>query len=67
MQGLAPFTGRAGKGVGRALRHHGYELVAEPESFIVTKANRLVPEEDERAKTWGARLAALAGGPVNGS
>ncbi len=69
MQGPAPCTGRAAKGVGRALRHHGYELVAEPESFIVTKENRLVPEEDERAKTWGARLAALSAplaAPVTG-
>ncbi len=70
MQGPAPFTGRASKGVGRALRHHGYELVAEPESFVVTKDNRLVPEEDERARTWGARLAAMSAalaGPVHGS
>ena len=70
MQGPAPFTGRAAKGVGRSLRHHGYDLVAEPESFIVTRENRLVPEEDERAKTWGARLAALCAplaGPATGS
>jgi hypothetical protein len=58
MDGPAAFTGRASKGVGRALRHHGYELVAEPESFLVTKENRLVPAEGDRARTWGAGLAA---------
>lgn len=60
MQGPAPLTGRAAKGVSRALRHHGFDLIAEPESFIVTKQNRLMPEESERARVWGARLAAIA-------
>jgi Flavodoxin len=59
MKGPAAFTGRASKGVGRALRHHGYTLIAEPESFLVSKENELVPEEDERARAWGARLAAM--------
>ena len=57
----AALTGRASKGVGRELRHHGFELVTEPESFIVTKENHLVAEEGDRARTWGARLAAIAG------
>ena len=56
----AAITGRASKGVGRELRHHGFELVTEPESFIVTKANHLAAEEGDRARAWGARLAALA-------
>lgn len=59
MTGLAAFTGRAAKGVARALRHHGYQLIAEPESFLVTKENELVPTEDERARAWGTRLAAM--------
>jgi len=58
LDGPALFTGRASKAVGRALRHHGYDLVAEPESFLVTKQNRLLPQERERAASWGARLAA---------
>lgn len=58
MPGPAALTGRASKGIAHALRHHGYELVAEPESFIVTKQNVLQPGEAERAKLWGARLAA---------
>jgi hypothetical protein len=58
MQGPAALTGRASKGIGRALRHHGYELVADPESFIVTKQNVLEPGEEDRARLWGAGLAA---------
>jgi hypothetical protein len=58
LDGPAVFTGRASKAVGRALQHHGYDLVAEPESFLVTKQNHLLPQERERAASWGARLAA---------
>ena len=39
----AAFTGRLSNGIGRKLRHHGATLVAEPRSFLVTKANRLEP------------------------
>jgi Flavodoxin len=60
MPGPAALTGRASKGISRALRHRGYELVADPESFIVTKENTLEPGEEERARIWGAQLAALA-------
>ena len=56
MPGPAALTGRASKGISRALRHHGYELVAEPESFIVTKENTLEPGEEDRARLWGTRL-----------
>ena len=59
MPGPAALTGRASKGISRALRHHGYEVVADPESFIVTKQNTLEPGEEDRARTWGARLAAI--------
>jgi hypothetical protein len=60
MAAPAAITGRASKGVGRELRHHGFELVTEPESFIVTKENHLVAEEGDRARMWGAKLAAIA-------
>ena len=60
MDGPAPFTGRASKGIGRVLRHHGFDLVAEPESFLVTKENHLDPGEEDRARAWGARLGAAA-------
>ena len=42
----------------RLLRQHGFDVVAEPESFLVTKQDRLEPQEQDRARDWGARLAA---------
>jgi Flavodoxin len=54
----AAFTGRASKGITRQLRAHDFEVVSEPESFLVTKQDRLEPEETERARDWGTRLAA---------
>jgi Flavodoxin len=51
-------TGRASKGIARLLRAHGFDLIAEPESFLVTKQDRLEPEETTRARDWGTRLAA---------
>jgi len=32
----AALTGRASKGVARLLRAHGFDVVAQPESFVVT-------------------------------
>ena len=55
---LAVFTGRAAKGVAHALRAHGFDLIAAPESFLVTKQDRLEPHEADRARDWGAGLAA---------
>jgi hypothetical protein len=43
--------------VARSLRAHGFELVAEPESFLVTKQDRLGPGETTRAREWGTKLA----------
>jgi flavodoxin-like protein len=54
----AILTGRASKGIARRLRQHGLDLRAEPESFLVTKKNTLVPGEVNRALEWGCRLAA---------
>jgi len=59
MPGPAALTGRASKGISRALRHQGYAIVADPESFIVTRQNTLEPGEEDRARTWGASLVAL--------
>lgn len=56
MPGPPVFTGRASKGISKALRHDGYELIAEPESFLVTKQNKLRNGELERARAWGAAL-----------
>jgi len=52
------FTGRASKGLTRLLRVHAFDMIARPESFLVTKQDRLQPEETTRARAWGSRLAA---------
>ncbi|GAB1692105.1 flavodoxin family protein [Krasilnikovia sp. M28-CT-15] len=52
-------TGRAAKGIGRRLRRHGLALVAEPESFLVTKQGDLEPDEVSRAREWGRELAGV--------
>jgi hypothetical protein len=57
VHGPAALTGRASKGVARLLRAHGFDLIAEPESFLVTKQDRLEPQETGRAHDWGASLA----------
>jgi menaquinone-dependent protoporphyrinogen IX oxidase len=53
----AAFTGRASKGIVRMLRHHGFTVRTDPESFLVTKANHLEAEQERRAHTWGTQLA----------
>jgi hypothetical protein len=53
-------TGRASKGIAKRLRQHGFELVAEPESFLVSKQTHLEPGEQERARSWGRRLGSDA-------
>lgn len=58
LHGPAALTGRAAKGVARSLRAHGFELIAEPESFLVTKQDRLEAGETARARGWGTKLAA---------
>jgi hypothetical protein len=50
-------TGRASKGIARRLRGAGCDLVADPESFLVTKGDRLADDEEQRARGWGADLA----------
>lgn len=54
--GPALLTGRASKGLARALRRRGFEVIAKPESFLVTKQNRLEPQEASRARAWAAGL-----------
>jgi Flavodoxin len=57
MHGYATLTGRAANGIARRLRAHGFDVVAEPESFLVTKQDRLEPREQDRARDWGTALA----------
>jgi hypothetical protein len=51
------FTGRASKGIGKRLRQLGCELIAKPESFLVTKETHLLDDEATRARAWGTELA----------
>jgi hypothetical protein len=54
------FTGRAAPKIARQLQRRGFAPIADPESFLVTKATELCPGETARARDWGSRLAALA-------
>ena len=57
-------TGRASRGIERRLVKLGYDLVADPESFLVDKQNNLLPGEADRAVRWAAELAeSLAANP----
>lgn len=56
----ALLTGSAARGIAKRLRHHGYELIADPTSFFVeTSTGPLAPGELERAEAWGGELARL--------
>lgn len=50
-------TGQASHGIRKRLRHHGWSVEAEPESFLVDKENVLLDGELERARAWGLSLA----------
>jgi hypothetical protein len=50
------FTGHAAKGIAKMLRRHELDLIADPESFLVNKENRLLPGEEDRARAWGQSL-----------
>ena len=58
-----PMVGGASRGIARRLKHHGYELVAEPEGFIIEgDAGQLRTGEPERARLWAADLTRRAAG-----
>ena len=61
LAGAPILTGRASRGIGKALRRHGYRLIMPAESFVVTKLNTLADGESSRARRWGTALAATAG------
>ncbi|MEP6624653.1 MAG: flavodoxin domain-containing protein [Acidimicrobiia bacterium] len=50
-------SGRASKGIAKRLGHHGFTMVTEPESFLVSRDDRLVVGEAARARTWATTLA----------
>lgn len=49
-------TGRASGGIARRLRRAGFHVVTSPKSFFVTKQERLVDGEADRATEWGKDL-----------
>jgi len=51
-------TGQASHGIRRRLRHHGWTVDVDPESYLVDKENELLDGELERAHTWGRELGA---------
>ena len=61
MDAPAVVTGRASKGIAKQLRAHGSSVIVEPESFLVTKENHLLDEEESHARAWGVRLAEAIG------
>ena len=60
VHGSTLLTGQASKGIAKRLRSHGFELVAEGESFFVDKSNHLESGEIDRATAWGQRLTEAA-------
>lgn len=50
-------TGRASKAIAKRLVKHHFELVSQPESFLVDRDNRLIGGEAERAEEWAKALA----------
>ncbi len=60
INGVPAFTGRASRGIARALRQHGYVLLTAPESFLIGKHNTLLDGEDTRARSWGSALGTAA-------
>ena len=62
-QGVPLFTGRASKGISKALRRRGLRIVAKPESFVVAgRDTHLVEGEVTRATEWGRVLARVVSG-----
>jgi hypothetical protein len=56
LDGAAMLTGRASRGIAHRLSHHGLEVIAPPESFLVNRDNHLVAGVADAAEAWGAAL-----------
>src|SRR3954447_1266231 len=56
MTGLALVTGRASRSIAKLLTRHGFDVIADPESFLVDHDNRLLAEASTRAYDWGRLL-----------
>ena len=52
-------TGMAARGIAKRLRHRGFELADDPQSYLVTDSEGpLADGELERARAWGSALSA---------
>jgi hypothetical protein len=60
LRGVPAFTGRASWSISRLLKHHGYTIVAAPQSFLVSQQNTLLDGEAERARRWGMTVGAAS-------
>jgi hypothetical protein len=50
-------AGGAASGIARRLRKHGYDLVAEPEGFVIERTGGPLRDgELDRARIWGGSL-----------
>ena len=55
-------TGAAARGIARRLRRRGYDVIADPNSFLVEDSEGPAAEgELDRARAWGASLLGLVG------
>jgi hypothetical protein len=53
-------TGAAARGIAKRLRRRGYEVIADPESFLVEDPEGPLAEgELERARAWGESLVEM--------
>ena len=60
------FSGRASAAINHLLARHGFEVIAAPQGFYVTRDNQLVDGELDRARAWGTELAQrLANKPLD--
>ena len=59
--GPSLLTGRAASALDEGLRAHGFRVDAKPESFMIDTRQRLRFGEVDRARKWGARMAASVG------
>lgn len=50
-------TGRASRGIAKALARHGCTMAQPPMSFLVDKRSHPLPGERERARDWGVLLS----------
>lgn len=61
------FTGSAAAAIDRRLSKRGSQPLDEPRSFLVDKSSHLLADELDKARAWGAELAARLAARVSAS